>query len=65
MQGMADDNVIFENSTRVMAALQAKGIPFEVMDYPGERHGVHGNAKRLHLWRTRIGFLNRKLKPGA
>jgi dipeptidyl-peptidase-4 len=65
MQGMADDNVIFENSTRVMAALQAKSIPFEVMDYPGERHGVRGNAKRLHLWRTRIGFLNRKLKPGS
>jgi dipeptidyl-peptidase-4 len=65
MQGMADDNVIFENSTRVMAALQAKSIPFEVMDYPGERHGVHGNAKRLHLWLTRIGFLNRKLKPGG
>ena len=45
MQGMADDNVIFENSTRVMAALQAKGIPFELMDYPGERHGIHGNAE--------------------
>jgi dipeptidyl-peptidase-4 len=65
MQGMADDNVIFENSTRVMAGLQALSIPFELMDYPGERHGVRGNAKKLHLWRTRIEFLNRKLKPGA
>lgn len=65
MQGMADDNVIFENSTRLMAAIQAKSIPFELMDYPGERHGVRGNAKRLHLWRTRIDFLNRKLKPGG
>jgi dipeptidyl-peptidase-4 len=63
MHGMADDNVIFENSTRVMAGLQAKSIPFEVMDYPGERHGIHGNSKKLHLWRTRIEFLNRKLKP--
>jgi dipeptidyl-peptidase-4 len=65
MQGMADDNVIFENTTRVMAALQARSIPFELMDYPGERHGIHGNSKKLHLFRTQIEFLDRKLKPGS
>jgi dipeptidyl-peptidase-4 len=65
MQGMADDNVIFENTTRVMAALQAKSIPFELMDYPGERHGIRGNGKKLHLFRTQMDFLNRKLKPGT
>jgi dipeptidyl-peptidase-4 len=62
MQGMADDNVTFDNSTRLMAALQAMSRPFELMDYPGERHGIRGNAKKLHLWRTQIDFLNRKVK---
>ena len=62
LQGMADDNVSFENSTRVMYALQGMSRPFEVMDYPGERHGVHGNPRLLHLWRTYLDFFDRKLK---
>ena len=62
LQGMADDNVTFENSTRVMYALQGLSRPFEVMDYPGERHGVHGNPRQLHLWRTYLDFFDRKLK---
>jgi dipeptidyl-peptidase-4 len=62
LQGMADDNVSFENSTRVMAALQMQSRPFELMDYPGERHGLHGNARQLHLWRTYLDFFDRKLK---
>ena len=62
LQGMADDNVTFENSTRVMYALQGLSRPFEVMDYPGERHGVHGNPRMLHLWRTYLDFFDRKLK---
>jgi dipeptidyl-peptidase-4 len=62
LQGMADDNVSFENSTRVMTALQLQSRLFELMDYPGERHGLHGNARQLHLWRTYLDFFDRKLK---
>ncbi len=65
LQGMADDNVTFDNSTRVMAALQGASRPFELMDYPGERHGLRGNPRMLHLWRTYLDFLDRKLKRGA
>lgn len=65
LQGMADDNVTFDNSTRVMAALQLRSTPFELMDYPGQRHGLQGNARNLHLWRTYLDFLGRKLKPAA
>jgi dipeptidyl-peptidase 4 len=65
IHGMADDNVTFDNTTRVMAALQAKGTPFETMVYPGERHGIRGNPKRLHLWRTWLDFFARSLKPGS
>jgi dipeptidyl-peptidase-4 len=65
MQGMSDDNVTFDNSTKVMAALQSKSRPFEFMGYPGERHGLRGTAKQLHQWRTYLDFLGRKLRPGS
>ena len=63
MQGMADDNVQLANSTRVMLALQKKSIPFELMLYPGERHGLKGNERGLQRFRMQLDFFNRKLKP--
>ena len=63
MHGMADDNVLLSNTTRVMAALQKKSIPFELMLYPGERHGVRGNPKNLQRYRLYLDFFDRKLKP--
>jgi len=62
VHGMADDNVTFDNSTRLMAEMQEKGIPFELMTYPGQRHGIRGQALQTHLMKTRMNFLNRKLK---
>jgi dipeptidyl-peptidase-4 len=63
IHGMADDNVIFENSTRVLAALQKKGIAFETMLYPGERHSViRSRSKGLHVMKTHLDFFDRKLK---
>ena len=61
MHGMADDNVILENSTRVIDALQARSTPFELMLYPGQRHGVRGNARKLQEWRTRLDFFDRTI----
>jgi dipeptidyl-peptidase-4 len=65
LHGMADDNVIFENTTRVLDGLQAKSIPFETMLYPGQRHGVRGNERQLHLWRTYLDFLDRTIGTRA
>lgn len=63
LHGMADDNVIFENSTRLMAALQKQAIPFETMLYPGERHSAPGSkTKGLHVLKTHLAFFDRKLK---
>ena len=62
LHGMADDNVTFDNTTRLMALLQEKGKMFEVMTYPGQRHGIRGEALQTHLMRTRINFLDRNLK---
>ncbi|KJS37324.1 MAG: peptidase S9 [Hyphomonas sp. BRH_c22] len=63
MHGMADDNVTFDNTTRLMAALQEKGKAFELMTYPGQRHGIRGEKLQVHLMKTRMAFLNRHLKP--
>jgi dipeptidyl-peptidase-4 len=65
MHGMADDNVIFENTTRVLNALQEASIPFETMLYPGQRHGVRGNPRQLHQWRTYLDFLDRTIGSRA
>jgi dipeptidyl-peptidase-4 len=63
MHGMADDNVILSNTTRVMGALQQRSIPFELMLYPGQRHGVRGKALQLHQYRMWSDFFGRKLQP--
>jgi dipeptidyl-peptidase-4 len=63
LHGMADDNVIFENSTRLMSALQKQAIPFETMLYPGERHSAPGSkTKGLHVLKTHLSFFDRRLK---
>jgi dipeptidyl-peptidase-4 len=65
MHGMADDNVILENSTRVIDALQASSTPFELMLYPGQRHAVRGNERQLQQWRTYLDFLDRTIGTRA
>jgi dipeptidyl-peptidase-4 len=62
IHGMADDNVIFANSTQVYAELQKRDLPFEMMTYPGQRHGVRGKAQRQHLTHTFFSFFDRHLK---
>lgn len=61
IHGMADDNVVFENSTALMAALQGRSQKFEMMVYPGATHAVPGEARQLHLWRTITDFLARRV----
>jgi dipeptidyl-peptidase-4 len=52
IHGLADDNVIFDHSARMIAALQKAGKSFRVMPYPGETHSVGDPALRTHLWET-------------
>jgi dipeptidyl-peptidase-4 len=61
LQGMADDNVQFTNSIAVMAALQAQGRPFDLMLFPGQRHGIQTEPRQLQLWRTYLEFFAREL----
>ncbi|MBB4128315.1 dipeptidyl-peptidase-4 [Xanthomonas translucens] len=62
IHGMADDNVLFTNSTALMSELQKRGKLFELMTYPGAKHGLSG-SNALHRYRTTEAFLARCLKP--
>ncbi len=44
MHGMADDNVLFTNSTKLFKRLQDLDKPFDVMTYPGSKHSVLRHA---------------------
>jgi len=61
IHGMADDNVLFTNSTVLMSALQQRGQPFELMTYPGAKHGLRGRDN-LHRLRLTEDFFDRCLK---
>jgi dipeptidyl-peptidase-4 len=57
--------VLFSNSTKVMASLQAAGTPFDLMLYPGQRHGIQGQMRQLQVWRTYLQFFARELGGAA
>lgn len=59
IHGMADDNVVFENATELVAAMQNEAVPFEMMLYPGHTHRVGGPKVSVHLWNTIFDFLKR------
>jgi dipeptidyl-peptidase-4 len=61
VHGMADDNVVFTNSTKFMQEMQHSNIPFELMTYPGETHFIRNRTARLHLDLTVMRFFDRHL----
>lgn len=63
VHGTADDNVLFENSLRLVTALQNAGKIFDLQVYPGKAHGIAGRETRLHLYRTMDAFFARTLQP--
>lgn len=64
VHGMADDNVVFEHSSALVARMQAEAVPFEMMLYPGYTHRVGGPKVGVHLWESIFAFLERHgVKP--
>jgi len=61
IHGMSDDNVVFDNSTALMATLQRAAVPFEAMVYPGFGHRVAGPGVSEHLYGTIERFLDRQI----
>jgi dipeptidyl-peptidase 4 len=65
IHGMADDNVVFENSSALIGRMQGQAVPFEMMLYPGYTHRVGGPKVGVHLWETIFGFLDRNMPEKA
>ena len=63
VHGMADDNVLFSNSTALMSALQTRGIQFDLMTYPGGKHGLSTTTMKLHAYHAIVNWMDRHLKP--
>ncbi len=57
IHGMADDNVVFENSSELISVLQESNTPFEMMLYPGYTHRVGGEKVSPHVWNSIFRFL--------
>ncbi|MGA8278352.1 MAG: S9 family peptidase [Rhodanobacteraceae bacterium] len=65
VHGMADDNVLFANSTKLMAALQQHGNQFRLMTYPGAKHSLSGPVLRKHVYTLIADYFDEMLKPGC
>jgi dipeptidyl-peptidase-4 len=62
MHGMADDNVLFTNSTTLFKKLQDLNTPFEIMTYPGSKHGLLRHAETgPHAYMTVKRFFDRTI----
>jgi dipeptidyl-peptidase-4 len=62
MHGMADDNVLFLHSTKLLRRLQDLGLPFDVMVYPGAKHGLTRTHDGRHAYATILRFFDENLK---
>jgi dipeptidyl-peptidase 4 len=62
--GMADDNVLFVNSTRLMSELQKRGVQFDLMTYPGAKHGLSTPQMKRHVYTAIQRFFDDHVKGG-
>jgi dipeptidyl-peptidase-4 len=62
MHGMADDNVLFLHSTKLFRKLQDLGKPFDVMVYPGAKHGLTRQHDGRHAYATIKQFFDDHLR---
>lgn len=62
VHGTADDNVHMQNSINFIDALIKSRKQFELQLYPGQKHGIRGEAGRLHLNELMVNFLKKNLQ---
>lgn len=62
VHGMADDNVLFAHSTALMKRLQDLQKPFDLMTYPGGKHGlIRQSGPGLHAHANIVRFFDREI----
>jgi dipeptidyl-peptidase-4 len=65
IHGMADDNVLFSNSTRLIDDLVNRGVNFDLMTYPGAKHGIATRSGKKHRDAMIEAFMKRHLMGPA
>ncbi len=61
--GMADDNVLYKNSLLLYSKLQDEAKLFDVMPYPGAKHGINRKKSwRHHYKKTILNYFQMHLK---
>jgi dipeptidyl-peptidase-4 len=61
IHGMSDDNVLFLHSTKLFRKLQDLEKPFDVMVYPGAKHGLIRQHDGRHAYATMLRFFDANL----
>ncbi|MDN4036723.1 S9 family peptidase [Massilia sp. YIM B02443] len=61
IHGMADDNVLFTNTTRLIDDLVKRNVQFELMTYPGAKHGISGRTSQRHVFGMIESFFKKNL----
>ncbi len=65
LHGMADNNVLFTNSTRLISDLTSRSVLFDLMAYPGAKHGLATKKNKIHRDRTIEAFFAKHLGNGT
>lgn len=64
IHGMADDNVVFRHSIKLMDAMQKRNMHnLRIQTYPGEKHGFRNTDNRIHRDRQILEFFSETLAP--
>lgn len=63
VHGGSDDNVHFQNTAEMSAALIRANKQYDTYYYPNRNHGISGDNARRHLYVKMTDFLNEHLKP--
>ncbi|MER3495974.1 MAG: hypothetical protein C4320_03700, partial [Armatimonadota bacterium] len=61
VHGMLDDNVLFQDTARLMQRLIDNGKSFDVMAYPRDDHSIGKDTSRPHVFGTIVRYLYRTL----
>ncbi len=62
IHGMADDNVLFEHTTKLYKKLQDEVILFDTMAYPGGKHRLAGQSRQTHVFGSIAAHFNKNMK---
>ena len=61
VHSLMDENVHFQNTAQIIDALIAADKPFDMMIFPGERHGVRNPDARRYSVRRIVEYITANL----